>query len=63
MGLLEKIDDLEKQLKKGPERVIHSAVRGMLPRNPLGRAMMKKLRIYAGPTHNHQSQQPKALDI
>ena len=54
---------LEKQLKKAPERVIHSAVRGMLPRNPLGRAMMKKLRIYAGPTHNHQSQQPKALDI
>ncbi len=54
---------LEKQLQKAPERVIETAVRGMLPRNPLGRAMMKKLRIFAGPEHSHQAQQPKPLDI
>ena len=39
------------------------AVRGMLPRNPLGRSMMKKLRIFAGPEHSHQAQQPKPLEI
>ncbi len=54
---------LEKQLQKAPERVIETAVKGMLPRNPLGRAMMKKLRIFAGPEHTHQAQQPKPLDI
>jgi large subunit ribosomal protein L13 len=54
---------LEKQLQKAPERVIETAVRGMLPRNPLGRAMMKKLRIFAGPEHTHQAQQPRPLDI
>ena len=54
---------LEKQLQKAPERVLETAVRGMLPRNPLGRAMMKKLRIFAGPEHTHQAQQPQPLDI
>jgi large subunit ribosomal protein L13 len=54
---------LEKQLQKAPERVIETAVKGMLPRNPLGRAMMKKLRVFAGPEHSHQAQQPKPLDI
>lgn len=54
---------LEKQLQKAPERVLQTAVRGMLPRTPLGRAMLKKLRIYAGPEHTHQAQQPKPLDI
>jgi len=54
---------LEKQLQKAPERVLDTAVRGMLPRNPLGRAMMKKLRIFAGPEHTHQAQQPQTLDI
>jgi len=54
---------LEKQLQKAPERVIEAAVRGMLPRNPLGRSMMKKLRIFAGPEHKHQAQQPTPLDI
>jgi large subunit ribosomal protein L13 len=54
---------LEKQLRKAPERVIETAVRGMLPRNPLGRSMMKKLRIFAGPEHTHQAQQPKPLEI
>ena len=54
---------LEKLLDKAPERVIETAVKGMLPRNPLGRAMLKKLRVYAGPEHAHQAQQPKPLDI
>ncbi len=54
---------LEKQLKKAPERVLDTAVRGMLPRSPLGRTMMKKLRIFAGPEHTHQAQQPQTLDI
>jgi large subunit ribosomal protein L13 len=54
---------LEKQLQKAPDRVITTAVRGMLPRSPLGRAMMKKLRVFAGPEHTHQAQQPQTLDI
>ena len=54
---------LEKLLRKAPERVIATAVQGMLPRNPLGRAMFKKLRVYAGPQHAHQSQQPKTLEL
>ena len=54
---------LEKQLEQHPERVIQSAVKGMLPRNPLGRAMFKKLHVYAGPEHPHQAQQPKELDL
>ncbi len=54
---------LEKQLQKAPERVIVHAVKGMMPRNKLGRAMFKKLRVYAGPEHQQQSQQPQALDI
>jgi len=55
--------NLEKQLSKAPERVITHAVKGMMPRNPLGRAMLKKLRVYAGPAHRHEAQQPKPLDI
>lgn len=54
---------LEKLLQKAPERVIQHAVKGMLPRNPLGRAMFKKLKVYAGPEHPHQAQQPKPLDL
>ncbi len=54
---------LEKLLQKAPERVIETAIKGMMPRNPLGRAMFKKLRVYAGPEHGHQAQQPKALEI
>jgi len=46
-----------------PERVIQKAVKGMLPKNPLGRAMFKKLKVYAGPDHTHQSQQPQPLEI
>ncbi|MCB1858423.1 MAG: 50S ribosomal protein L13 [Gammaproteobacteria bacterium] len=55
--------NLEKMLIKAPERVIESAVKGMLPKNPLGRAMFKKLKVYAGPEHRHQGQQPQPLDI
>ncbi len=54
---------LEKLLAKAPERVIESAVKGMLPKNSLGRAMYKKLKVYAGPEHQHSAQQPQALDI
>ena len=55
--------NLEKLLAKAPEQVITFAVKGMMPSNPLGRAMMKKLKVYAGPEHRHQAQQPKTLDI
>ncbi len=54
---------LGKQLELHPERVIQSAVKGMLPRNPLGRAMFRKLHVYAGPEHPHAAQQPKELDL
>ena len=54
---------LEKQLEKHPERVIQSAVKGMLPKNPLGRAMFKKLKVYAGDQHPHTAQQPRALEL
>ena len=46
-----------------PERIIETAVKGMLPKNPLGRAMFKKLKVYAGEIHGHQAQQPKLLEI
>ena len=62
IGNLKSIN-LEKQLAEHPERVIQSAVKGMLPRNPLGRAMFRKLHVYAGPEHPHAAQQPKELDI
>lgn len=62
IGHLKSIN-LEKLLAKAPERVITFAVKGMMPSNPLGRAMMEKLRVYAGPEHRHQAQQPKSLDI
>lgn len=54
---------LRKQLATHPDRVIQSAVRGMLPKNKLGRAMIKKMKIYAGPNHPHEAQQPKVLDL
>ena len=54
---------LGKLRKTFPDRIINTAVKGMLPNNPLGRAMFKKLKVYAGPEHSHQAQQPKALEI
>jgi large subunit ribosomal protein L13 len=53
----------EKLLDKAPERVIQGAVKGMLPRNPLGRAMFKKLKVYAGSEHPHSAQQPQVLNV
>ena len=53
----------EKQLEKHPERVIEAAVKGMLPKGPLGRRMMKKFKIYAGPEHPHVAQQPRDLEV
>jgi large subunit ribosomal protein L13 len=49
--------------EKHPERIIEKAVKGMLPRNPLGRAMFRKLKVYAGGEHPHAAQQPEALDV
>ena len=54
---------LRRQLENHPERVIESAVRGMLPKNRLGRKMFKKLKVYAGPDHPHQAQQPEPLEL
>ena len=53
----------EKQIDKRPESVIEWAVKGMLPKNALGRAMYRKLKVYAGPEHNHEAQQPQPLEI
>lgn len=53
----------EKLLAKSPERVIEIAVKGMLPKNPLGRAMYRKLKVYAGTEHPHTAQQPQQLDF
>ncbi len=54
---------LREQLAKHPERVIKAAVKGMLPKNRLGRKMLKKLKVYAGASHPHQAQQPKVLEL
>ena len=53
----------EKLIEKAPERALQNAVKGMLPRNPLGRAMFKKLKVYAGNEHPHAAQQPQVLNI
>ena len=53
----------EEMIEKHPERVIENAVRGMLPRNPLGRAVFRKLKVYAGSDHPHSAQQPKPLQL
>ena len=53
----------EKLQQKAPGRVLEIAVKGMLPKNPLGRAMYRKLKVYAGADHKHEAQQPKALEI
>lgn len=52
-----------KLLNRNPEEVLHKAVKGMLPRGPLGYAMIKKLKLYAGTEHPHAAQQPRQLDI
>ena len=55
--------NFEDLIKKAPERVIETAVKGMLPKNTLGRAMFRKLKVYAGATHQHAAQQPQPLEI
>ncbi len=55
--------NLEKLMQDKPEQALVFAVKGMLPKNRLGRAMLKKLRVFAGPEHTHQAQQPQALEI
>ncbi|MFZ0789726.1 MAG: 50S ribosomal protein L13 [Chromatiaceae bacterium] len=62
VGNLKSIN-LGKLLESAPERAIEIAVKGMLPRGPLGRAMFKKLRVYAGAEHGHQAQQPQPLAL
>ena len=55
--------NLGKLLDTHPERVLQTAVKGMLPKNPLGRAMFRKLHVYAGPDHPHEAQQPTQLEL
>ncbi len=58
-----KSETFDKLVSKAPERVIETAVKGMLPKGPLGRSMYRKLKVYAGPEHLHAAQQPKPLKI
>jgi large subunit ribosomal protein L13 len=53
---------LEEMLERRPQEVIRLAVKGMLPRNRLARQQLRKLRVYAGPDHPHEAQQPRAID-
>lgn len=58
-----KSETLGQALERHPERVIEIGVKGMMPKNPLGRAMFRKLKVYKGSEHPHEAQQPKPLDI
>jgi len=58
-----KSKSLEKMLEETPERVIEKAVKGMLPRGPLGRQMYSKLKVFKGPEHDHTAQQPIPLEV
>ena len=58
-----KVRTYEQVMAKHPERIIEHAVRGMLPRNRLGRAMFRKLKVYAGPDHPHEAQKPEPLEV
>jgi large subunit ribosomal protein L13 len=62
MGGLKEIN-FEDLIKRQPERVLETAVKGMLPKGPLGRDMFRKLKVYAGATHQHAAQQPQLLEI
>ncbi len=62
LGGLKEIN-FEDLIQTAPELVIETAVKGMLPKNPLGRAMFRKLKVYAGAEHKHAAQQPQVLDI
>jgi len=58
-----KAEPLDKLLQRAPEKAIELAVKGMLPRNPLGRSMLKKLKVFRGAEHTHQAQQPISLEL
>ena len=58
-----KSENLETMLEKYPEKVLMKSVRGMLPKSKLGNAMIKKLRVFAGPEHTHIAQQPEPLEL
>jgi large subunit ribosomal protein L13 len=62
IGNLKSIN-FDKLVKKAPERIIEIAVKGMMPKNPLGREMIRKLKVYAGPEHKHAAQRPSILEI
>jgi len=55
--------NFEQLMERAPERAVRYAVRGMMPKNPLGRQMLKKLKVYSGPEHQHHAQAPQALEI
>ena len=58
-----KVKTFEKMQEDTPEKIIEKAVKGMLPKNKLGRSMIKKLKVFAGPEHTHGAQQPQTLEI
>jgi large subunit ribosomal protein L13 len=58
-----KVRTAEELLRKKPSELLHHAVKGMLPKNRLGRTLIKKLKVYAGTDHPHQAQQPKPLEL
>ena len=58
-----KTESLETLMARAPDRVLTTAVKGMLPKNRLGAAMLRKLKVYPGPDHQHAAQQPKPLEI
>jgi len=62
IGNLKK-ESLEHLMQRAPEKALERAVKGMLPRNPLGRQMFKKLRVFSGTEHSHQAQQPTLLEL
>ena len=59
----QRISTPAEEMKRFPERILEHAVRGMLPKNRLGRAVFKNMHLFVGPEHNHESQQPKVIDI
>lgn len=59
----EKLIPFKRMIQTHPERVIERAVKGMLPKNKLGRQMRKKLRVYGGPEHPHESQKPEPMEV
>lgn len=58
-----KVRSLQEMMKSDPTKVVRHAVKGMLPSNRLGRRLLKKLKVYAGPSHPHRAQQPKDLSL